>query len=437
MENGGTGISRRNWVIIWFVGLVGQLCWNLENQWFNTFVYAKIGPDASIIAWMTGVSAAMTTVSTFVFGTWSDRVGKRRPFIFIGYILWGIFTIFYGATEFLPANPVILAAIMVVAMDALMSFFGSMGNDAGFNSWTTDITNAHNRGQLGAVVAAQPVLATIVGTLGGGMVIQHFGYFAFFIFMGVFVALVGTLGVLFMHEGPGLRPLRDEKGFAHQLFSLFDFKTFVRNKELFCVFFIMTAYFICFNFFFVHIGNYFIYTLGFAEGDAGVIQGVGLVIAVLATIPAARFINRGQHALMIAAAVISSVIGLTVLGFAGRSLVPIEIGIILAGVGYVLILQTTTAWVKNLYPEGQRGQFEGIRIIFFVLIPMVVGPAIASAIIKAYGVPVVIDGSAGMAPSRALFLWAAALSVLTLAPLYFAVREKKKTAALLVEEEKH
>ncbi len=434
MKERKNAISVRNWVIIWLVGLAGQLCWNVENQWFNTFVYAKIGPNASIIAWMTGVSAAMTTISTFVFGTWSDRIGKRRPFIFVGYILWGIFTILYGATEFLPANPVILAAVLVVAMDALMSFFGSMGNDSGFNSWTTDITNEHNRGQLGAAAAAQPVLATIVGTLGGGLVIEHFGYFAFFIFMGIFVAIVGALGVLLMREGSDLKPLRDEKGFAHQLFSLFDFKTFVRNKELFCVFFIMTAYFICFNFFFVHIGNYFIYTLGFSEGDAGIIQGVGLVIAVLFTIPAARFINRGRHALMIVAAVISSVAGLITIGFAGSAIVPIEIGIVLAGVGYVLILQTTTAWVKNLYPEGQRGQFEGIRIIFFVLIPMIVGPAIASLIIKTWGVPVVIDGEAGMAPSRALFLWAAALSIVTFVPLYFAAREKKKHHASLPPE---
>lgn len=29
-------ISRRNLTLIWILGLVGQLCWNVENQWFNT-----------------------------------------------------------------------------------------------------------------------------------------------------------------------------------------------------------------------------------------------------------------------------------------------------------------------------------------------------------------------------------------------------------------
>ena len=75
------------------LGLIGQLVWNIENQWFNTFVYAKIAKDPTIISWMVAVSAIATTISTFVFGTLSDRKGRRKTFIGFGYILWGIFTI--------------------------------------------------------------------------------------------------------------------------------------------------------------------------------------------------------------------------------------------------------------------------------------------------------------------------------------------------------
>jgi hypothetical protein len=32
-----------------------------------------------------------------------------------------------------------------------------------------------------------------------------------------------------------------------------------------------------------------------------------------------------------------------------------------ADLGFVLRLQALTAWIKNLYPEDQRRQFEGIR----------------------------------------------------------------------------
>ena len=115
-----------------------------------------------------------------------------------------------------------------------------------------------------------------------------------------------------------------------------------------------------------------------------------------------------------------------------------EVGIVLAGIGYVLVLQTTTAWAKNLYPEGQRGQFEGVRILFFVLIPMILGPSCASAVIRHAGVPFTNEfGIAGMAPRANLFLYGAALSLLTLVPLYFAAREQRKNRQDLLRIQCH
>lgn len=429
-KNNVSKISFRNLILIWVLGMAGQLCWNVENQWFNTFIYAKIGPYPWIISSMTAFSAAATAFSTFLFGTASDRLGRRRPFIFWGYLLWGLFTVAFGASEFLPTNTIMTAAVAVIAMDALMSFFGSMGNDSGFNSWTTDITNEKNRGQLGAITAAQPVLATIIGTVGSGLLITTFGYFTFFISMGILVSVIGLMGVCFMKEGDSLKPTRDEKGFWHQFLSVFNFKTFMANKELFWVFMIMTVYFICFNFYFAHIGNYFIYTLGYDEGMAGILQGVGLGLAVLSTIPAIKLINAGKHSLAILGGIISSIIGLLIVSVGGANTVILIPGIILAGMGYVLILQTTTAWAKNLYPEDSRGQFEGVRIVFFVLIPMVVGPSIATAVINRWGIPVTIDGEAGMAPSAILFVLAAVISVLTLIPTVMAEKEKRKKSLI-------
>ena len=421
-----TRIGIMNWILIWVVGLAGQLCWNVENQWFNTFIYAKIGPYAWIISWMTAISSIVTTFSTFYFGTLSDRAGKRRPFIFVGYLFWGIFTILFGVSEFLPKNELVAAAVMIVAMDALMSFFGSMGNDAAFSSWTTDISNEKNRGQIGAALAALPIIATIAGTVVSGILIKLLDYFTFFIIMGVSVMLIGTVGFLLMKEGEGLVPNRDEKGFWHQFFSVFNFKNIKENKELFCVLLISCVYFICFNFYYAHIGNYFIHTLGYDEGMSGIIQGVGLGLAIFATLPAIRLINKGQHVKMIAASVVFTVVGLIVIGFAGRTIPVLLVGIILAGIGYVLVVQTTTAWSKNLYPEGNYGQYEGVRIIFNVMIPMILGPSTASILIENFGNPVVIDGKAGMAPSAVLFFVAAILSVLTLVPMMLAAKQKKQ-----------
>ena len=61
-----------------------------------------------------------------------------------------------------------------------------------------------------------------------------------------------------------------------------------------------------------------------------------------------------------------------------------------------------------------------------VLIPMVIGPSLASSIINRGGVPVVIDGAAGLAPSAALFPAAAVLMLLTLIPTVLAAKAKNK-----------
>ena len=70
-------ISRKNWILIWVLGMAGQICWNIENSWFNNFVYAKIAPEPAIVSWMVGVSAVVSTFCTFLVGTWGDRIGKR------------------------------------------------------------------------------------------------------------------------------------------------------------------------------------------------------------------------------------------------------------------------------------------------------------------------------------------------------------------------
>ena len=61
-------ITCKNWILIWILGMTGQICWNIENSWFNTFVYDKIAPDPAIVSWMAGVSAVVSTFCAFLVG---------------------------------------------------------------------------------------------------------------------------------------------------------------------------------------------------------------------------------------------------------------------------------------------------------------------------------------------------------------------------------
>lgn len=142
------------------------------------------------------------------------------------------------------------------------------------------------------------------------------------------------------------------------------------------MFLVMTVYFIGFNVYFPYITIYFVNYLGYGYGMTGIIQGVGLLAAAVMTIPAARFIDRGKTPQVILAALLCNTAGLLLVSLS-QSLAVLLIGVFGAGIGYILVLQALTAWMKNLYPEDQRGQFEGIKQIFFVCVPMIIGPAIA------------------------------------------------------------
>ncbi|MGB4661500.1 MAG: MFS transporter [Mobilitalea sp.] len=414
-------ISKKNWALIWILGMAGQLCWNVENAWFNTFVYAKIAPNPAIISWMVGVSAAATTFATFLIGTMGDRKGRRKPFIAIGYIFWGIFTIMFGISEYIPVSTVFAAGCFVVGMDAVMSFCGSVGYDSAFSAWTTDISNESNRGKVGGAFATMPVLATIFGSVVSGIIIDAFDFFTFFIIIGGIVSLIGIFSLFTLQDAPTLKAKIDPKGFWHQFLSVFNYKTVRENRELFWVFIIMMTYFIGFNVYFPYITIYFVNYLGMDYSLTGIVQGVSLLLAVALTIPAAKLIDKGRNTTVISVALILNILGLIVISISGH-LLSLGIGMLLAGIGYVLILQTLTAWFKNLYPEDQRGQFEGIKQLFFVCMPMIIGPAISNIVITNFGVAGVVNGEAGMIPNEILFVVSAVLTLLTFLPLLPAER---------------
>lgn len=427
------------WLLVWGLGLAGQICWNMENQWFNTFVYAKISKDPSIITGMLICSAAATTFATFFFGTWADRTGKRRKFISWGYILWGVFTIAFGLTEFISKDLYMLMAIMVVLADTVMSFFGSMGNDAGFNTWTNDIMNEKNRGQIGAALATQPVLGTIVGTVVGGILVgENDNYMRLFIVMGVFVIAFGIISMFTLNKNDDVEP--SVKGsFAKQFFSVFNFKQFFKLKELVLVNVAVAIFFIGFNVYFAYIGNYLIYYLGYSADMMGIIEAVPLVLAMLTAIPIGFLINKNKHPFIGIAAVIINIIGLFIIyPIKSADVDPTEIfnlrvwlGIFVVGVGYVAMLQTTKVWTKQLYPKDAKGQFEGIWILFFVLIPMVGGSLIGQAVVKTSGETFqnLESGLTEYIPNGNVFLVGAFVIVLTIIPLLMTVKLNKERVA--------
>ena len=206
-------ISKRVWFNIILFGFMGQIAWNIENMYFNTFLYNSVYsngatqaaidgtmPVMKAISIMVALSAATAVITTFIMGNLSDKMKKRKVFISVGYILWGIVTGAFGlitrdhiATLFSLSDEVkILTATVwtVIIMDSVMTFMGSTSNDSAFNAWITDITAPENRPQVETVLAALPMVAMgLVIVLGSFAQSGKIGYDVFFLALGAFVNL--------------------------------------------------------------------------------------------------------------------------------------------------------------------------------------------------------------------------------------------------------
>ena len=472
---GKKGIGALNWTLLLVIGFSAQIAWVIENNWFANFLYSDFGAQLGVVTAMTICSATATTFSALFFGTLSDRIGSRKKLIAWGSVLWGIFTIAFGLTHYLREsiyNNVMLVGVTIVAADTIMSFFGSMANDAGYNAWYADMMDDSNSGQLGAVAATLPVIGTLVGTLVGGMFVNGLatesnpqaGYIIFFSAAGGVTILVGIASFFLLKDSPELRPVRDGS-FWRQFGSTFNFRRFVENRELALVFLTLCVFFIGYNCYFIHIMNWMNYTLGF--DDPSLILGIPLLIAVAVSVPFVKVINSKKVPAVAAFATILSILGCLFVYFIVGSMQdsfdtenalnlaanwPCFIGIILVGVGYVVFMQAMTVWMKRLYPEEHRGRFEGIRIMFFVFFPMIAGPLLADPICRAFGEKVyqVVDKgnlifvtadqaselgydiskiAEGYLPVNELFIAAAIVTALALIPMSRAAklyRERNK-----------
>ena len=117
------------------------------------------------------------------------------------------------------------------------------------------------------------------------------------------------------------------------------------------------------------------------------------------------------------------VAGLVSLFFA-HDLRAVLLGVAPTVVGYAVLMIMLNASVRDFTPEDKAGQFQGIRMIFYVLLPMVIGPALGNLASASSAVTYTDEyGVSQNAPTSAMFLCAAAVAVLVFLPLGFLIKK--------------
>ncbi len=420
-------IGIRKWLSFILAGLIGQFAWTIENMYLNRYLYYLEPGKLDYVSLMVALSAGVATLTTLLMGALSDRLGKRKLFISLGYIIWGISIVIFGILKY---SFITHAALLIVIMDCVMTFFGSSANDASFNAFVTDNTDTSNRGKVESVLSILPLVSMlfIVGVM-EPLFISNNKWDIFFYIFGGLVFVVGII-LTFILPKDKVVPNKSEP-YIKNIFYGFRPKTIKENKMLYIVLIAFMLFNIAIQVFFPYFMIYIQYGKPQLQGnDFTIVLGSVLLVACIITVVFGLFMDKIGKNRIIIPALLFTIVG-SILMFFLYDKVGIIIGGIILMSGYMVSTAVLGAKVRDYTPENEVGLFQGIRMVFAVLLPMVSGPYIGklcyninqdiASFTNEYGEVV-----EGVVPNSNIFLGASIVLVFAIIPLIFVIYKEKR-----------
>lgn len=445
VQNASTSLGKKIWFSAILFGLIGQIAWVVENMFF-----AKFGQDLfdtsgdlyyTVTTLMVVLSAVTATVTTIFAGGLVDKVGKRKPFITIGYIFWGI-TIMLFAT--IPINSQqdawgIITALVV--LDCVMTFCGSTANDAAFNAWVTDVTNVSNRGKVNAILSVMPVIATVLvfgigmftydsGAIVDGVKVSIFDrdpmlIKSFFIIIGVFPIIGGIISAFILKDSPNIVQGQN-KNYLKDTFYGFKPSVVKANKMMYVTLLALCLLGIAQQTFMSYLINFIEKTLGITNYilPLAAIIVLGAVITGVLGVFFDKIGRKHFYMPLLVILIIGAIVVYCMKFMPSSAYLPILIvgGVILLGSMLALggALQSS---FQDYIPKGCEGRFQGVRMCFTVLIPMGLGIGIAQAVgMNSH----TAEEAAHVSPPFELFLAAAIIVALAIIPMIFVIKDSDR-----------
>ncbi len=452
-----TPLGKKIWACAIVFGLIGQIAWVVENMFF-----AKFGQDLfdtrgnlyfTVTTLMVILSAVTATVTTIFAGGLIDKTGKRKPFITVGYVLWGVTIMLFAAIpiDFSDDRSWGIITVLVV-LDCVMTFFGSTANDAAFNTWVADVTDVSNRGKVNTILSVMPVIATVL-VFGIGMFTYDSGATVtnelgevikvpiferdplniklFFIIMGIFPMIGGLLSFFMMKDAPGIVK-NSNPNYLKETFYGFRPSVVKENKMMYVTLGTVCLLGIAQQIFMSYLINFIEKTLGITNYilPLAVIIVVGAVITGVLGVFFDKCGRKHFYYPLLAILVVGAIVVYCMKFMDSSAYLPILIvgGSVLLG-AILSVSGALTASFQDYIPKGAEGRFQGVRMCFTVLIPMALGIGIAQAV----GVNSLDAHSAGqMQPPFELFLAAAIVVACAAIPLFWVRKDSDRLRSELM-----
>ena len=422
-------LGIRRWIALLVAGFVGQLAWAIENNYLNLYAF-HCTKDYIYIPLMTAFSAVTATIVTLLMGALSDRLGKRKIFISLGYIVWGISIILFvfldpNSNVTIVNNSIVLAGSLIVIMDCVMTFFGSTANDAAFNASVTEITNTDNRGKVESVLSILPLIAMIAVVVIGGIFVdgETKRWDIFFYLFGGITILAGIV-CLFLYPKDVATPNKTENYFKNIFYGMRP-SVIRKNSLLYLSLIVFMVFNIGIQIFMPYLMVYIQQGLGIQGGDFTIALGVVLVVSSILVVVVGLFMDKIGKNKIIFPALEIAIAGGVMMAFADN-----QKGVIIGGTilmtGYLVSTAVFGAKVRDYTPVEKAGLFQGVRMVFVVLIPMVTGPYIGRAVSYINAKTYVNEyNQTVIQPNGFIFLFTSIVLLLAIIPAIILLKKEK------------
>ena len=424
--------NKRNpfYLTLVIFSLVGQVAWVVENMYFNVFIYKMFNASAQAISAMVSASAVAATVTTLLIGALSDKLGKRKLFICVGYLVWGV-TIWSFALirmdvihALFPAaaSAAAVGVSLTIILDCVMTFFGSAANDACFNAWLTDVTDETNRGAAEGINAMMPLVAILV-VFGGFMSFDlnlADSWTAIFGIIGTVVLLIGIAGFFLIRDVP--IHTEDNQNYFANIFYGFRPGVVRENPVFYLTLAAYAVFGIAIQIFMPYLILYYNVSLGM--DNYVLIMAPAILLAAVFTAVYGRVYDKKGFGASVAPA-----LGLLMAGFVllylFKATALVFVGSLLMMCGYLAGMAVFGAMLRDHTPQNRAGMFQGLRIVGQVLVPGMIGPALGAWVLRNAETVLNDDGTTSFVPNENIFLAAliaAVLIWLVLIPMFRKIK---------------
>jgi MFS family permease len=179
---------------VWILGVVSffnDIASEMLYPLLPIFITQVLGAPVAILGLIDGVAEGSAAVFKTLFGHWSDRLGKRKPFVFFGYFASTVSKLVVALSR----------TWGLVFVGRVLDKFGKGIRTGARDALLLDATNATNRGLVFGLQQSLDSAGAVVGPLIALILLREFsGDIRTVLYIAVIPSMIGLLAVSFVRD---------------------------------------------------------------------------------------------------------------------------------------------------------------------------------------------------------------------------------------------